>query len=151
MNLKAKQDMLVRVLSEHNPFALQMGKDNIRLANYEKSSDCYKEVLLLMWSMFPRGFIDMPLFMTTWMGVSLAEAERICGVKQYCSLRIWEVGDKERNNMLRSVLQMFIKYTGCSWDENAFQQALYDFDVFLINSNVKEKTNNGIIVHFVNQ
>lgn len=70
--LKARnfEDLIKRL----NPFGIKDEKgETMAFADYGK---CYLHTLLKLRQMFPRGFIDMPLFLCSLTGIPLPDARR---------------------------------------------------------------------------
>ena len=134
------------LLASRSPFGIQAEG---RLLTYERAGQAYYEALMLLWSEFPRGFIDVPLFMWKHQGLSITEARQVCHHREYCLCRIWDVDDKDRRNQLRQVLQVLLRVTDVDFDEEAYQTALTSMDIWLVQNHVAERTENGAMVSFV--
>jgi len=134
------------LLANRSPFGIQTEG---RLLTYERAEQAYYEALMLLWSEFPRGFIDMPLFMWKYQGLTITEARQLCHHKEYALCRIWDVDDKERRTLLRQILQVLLRVTEVDFDETAYQTALTSLDIWLVKNQVAERTENGAIVSFV--
>lgn len=135
-----------KALGATNPFAFRM--PGFEMEFFKNPFECYRDVIMLLWAEFPRGFIDIPYFMSKYQGVNLREAARQCGQKQYALVELWKSGSQDRTVSLRRVLEKMLKATGVEFDENAYVNALQAFDVFLENSKISEQTISGALVNF---
>lgn len=144
---KEDKRLLREALGAVNPFAFHNEKNE--LAIYRSAIDAYKEVLLMLWSEFPRGFIDIPYFMVKYQGVAIREAERKCAGRQYALIRLWDRDDKERRSKLKQLLEILLRVNGIHFDETAFTGGLQCFDIFLEKSNISAQTESGAIVDFI--
>ncbi len=134
------------MLAKSSPFGILTEG---RLLTYERVEQAYYEVLMLLWSEFPRGFIDMPLFMWKYQGLTITEARQLCHHKEYALCRIWDADDKERRTLLRQILQVLLRVTEVDFDETAYQTALTSLDIWLVKNQVAERTENGAMVSFI--
>lgn len=128
------------------PFAFRMPGGEISV--YDKPSQAYLDVLMILWAEFPRGFIDIPFFMTKYMGMAVKDAERLCGRQQYALIKLWQTNDKDRLPQLRRLFEVLLKVTGVSFDEPSFLTAVQSFNIFLENSKIEERTITGAVVEF---
>lgn len=128
------------------PFAFRMPGGEISV--YDKPSQAYLDVLMILWAEFPRGFIDIPFFITKYMGMAVKDAERLCGRQQYALIKLWQTNDKERLSQLRRLFEVLLKVTGVAFDEPSFLTAVQSFNIFLENSKIEERTISGAVVEF---
>ena len=145
----SKEELLRKALGATNPFAFRM--PGAEMEFFKSPFECYRDVILMLWAEFPRGFIDIPYFMSKYQGVNIREAARQCGQKQYALVELWQSGSQDRNTSLRRVLEKLLKVTGVDFDENAYVNALQAFDAFLETSKIPERTVSGALVKFINK
>jgi hypothetical protein len=143
---KNDRELLKQALGATSPFAFSMPESGVEF--YNNKVDAYRDVLMMLWAEFPRGYIDIPFFMHKYQNVALRDAERICGQRQYAMIKLWDSDDKDRLPLLRSLLGILLKVTGVEFDENVFVNAVQIFDTFLLNCNVRERTVSGALVNF---
>lgn len=144
---KNEQQLLKEALGATCPFAFRMSGS--KLSFYSDKTDAYHDVLLMLWAEFPRGFIDIPYFMSKYQCVALKDAERICGQFQYAMIKLWDTDDKDRLPLLGKLCKVLLKVNGVEFDENAFKNAVCRFDIFLEQSHIKEQTETGVLVNFI--
>lgn len=143
---KNDRELLKQALGATSPFAFSMPESGVSF--YNNKVDAYRDVLMMLWAEFPRGYIDIPFFMHKYQNVALRDAERICGQRQYAMIKLWDSNDKDRLPLLRSLLEILLKVTGVEFDENSFVNAVQGFDIFLLNCNIGERTISGALVNF---
>lgn len=128
------------------PFAFRMPGGEISV--YDKPSQAYLDVLMILWAEFPRGFIDIPFFMAKYMGMAVKDAERLCGRQQYALIKLWQIKDNDRLPQLRRLFEVLLKVTGVAFDEPSFLTAVQSFNIFLENNKIEERTISGAVVEF---
>lgn len=141
--MKRQPLKLNTMLERYNPFALVDGEG--ALEKFENENDAYFEVIKRLYEMFPRGFVDVALFMVRQQGITLTQAEYLLKGREYCVLQIYCPYDEERNLKLRLITQKLLEVTDISWSQVAFQNAVYRYDRYLLekqaeaNPNLNEK------------
>lgn len=136
------------VLQKANPFLiLERGTETPE--TYATDVDAYYDVLIRLFSAFPRGYMDLPLFLYDNMGMNINDAELMCGQRQIFELPLYDIDFPDRKDKLREALCVLLKLTGCKFNEQAFTTALTRFDVTSIHSNFKERIENGEIFKFL--
>ena len=123
--LQAKQ-----VMETCNPLGLL--DVNKRLQVFSGPIACYERALNMLHQQSPRGWVDIPLFMQRMQGVSLADAEEMCGYRNRAVIQ-WECGNSveqryQRAEKLKGIFMRMLKVTGCDFSEDALTKVLYDFD-----------------------
>lgn len=143
---KEELNNLRQLMKAKCPFAFRMPGGEISV--YDKPSQAYLDVLMILWAEFPRGFIDIPFFLTKYMGMAVKDAERLCGRQQYALIKLWQINDKERLPQLRRLFEVLLNVTGVAFDEPSFLTAVQSFNIFLENSKIEERTISGAVVEF---
>lgn len=123
------------VLAEVNPF-LMIGQDGqpIKTAN---AQEAYFKLIMALYKEFPKGYIDLPYFMVKRQGLTLKDAEAMCGMRQYALVQ-WEKNNEERNILLRRICQHLLSVSGVAFNENAFWGALSMYNEYLLVTKSKE-------------
>lgn len=137
----------IELLGVLNPFAFRTRGG--ALVRYSSPREAYSECLKSLWSEFPRGFIDIPLFMEKYQGLGLKQAEALCGRKQYALVRLWDTSDKDRTAKLCEVLLLLLKVSEVPLSNDFFLQALRELDAFIERRSVGARTEEGSIVNFI--
>lgn len=136
------------VLQKANPFLI-LEKGTETPEAYATDVDAYYDVLLRLFAAFPRGYMDLPLFLHDNMGMNINDAELMCGQRQIFQLPLYDIDFPNRKDKLREALCVLLKLTGCKFNEQAFASALTRFDVTSIQSNFKERIEDGSIFKFL--
>lgn len=148
--MKAREkDMLRTALGVINPLALRTASGNLMV--FKTPEECYTMCLQMLWAEFPRGFVDIPLFMVKYQDVKLRDAEELCGRKQYALLRLWDSSCEIRKQKLREILCILLKVSDVGFNESSFLNALQHLDIMLEKNGIAERTENGAIVEFTNK
>lgn len=105
---------------------------NKRLVVYGSPVECYEKWLDKVYKHAVRGWVDIPLLMQKLQGISLADAEDMCGYKRYAVVQ-WDCGNSvdarwQRAEKLKGILHRMLKVTGCDISEDALTKALFEFD-----------------------
>lgn len=127
------------MLERYNPFAL-VDADGA-LEKFEDENAAYFEVIKRLYEMFPRGFVDVALFMVRQQGITLTQAEYLLKRREYCVLQIFCPYDDERNSKLKTILQKLLEVTDISWSQRAFLNAVYRYDKYLLEKQVNSNPN----------
>ena len=143
---KIDREKFLLYMQEHNPLSICVDG---KLAEWDKAMVAYFEYLKILWSESPRGYIDIPLFMKKHQDISLTEAERICGQKQFCLIRIWDKDDPKRYTQLLNLMHLLSRNAYCYVIESDFRAGLILFDLWLEKQNIKERTEDGSLVNFI--
>lgn len=132
MNRYFKLSNYEDIVCRHNPFGFKMS--NGLSCDFPTYHEAYFECLIKLFEMFPRGYIDLPLFIHKQMNLTLPDAVRLVnalkpmGIKsEVILLMIWEQS-KERDAMLEILFRAFHTITGSTFDKSSFLMALNDFD-----------------------
>lgn len=129
---RVNQKQAEQILGTCNPLGLI--DCNKRLRIFENPVKCYYEAFVTFYMLAPQGWLDVPYFMMKYQGIRIALARELCGRKQYGRLE-WTckpmgAAHKERNRVLKNVIFALLRVTGCDFSENAFNAAIYDFDLY---------------------
>ena len=127
------------ILQQQNPFGLLVN-DEIML--YSDAATAYYNVLVIIMSEFPRGMIDLVLLMQH-QGLSVYEAQKYLGRKQYMYIEFWKANDPLRDSQLRMLFHKMLKVTGCGFDAASYWTGVQTFDKVLRDSDYEERLNNG--------
>lgn len=146
---REREEMLKAALGVVNPFAFRTANGGFSV--YTNAQEAYQFCIQMLWAEFPRGFVDIPLFMNKYQGVSLKEAETLVGRKQYALLRIWDNESEERVKKLREVLTILLRVSGVALNESLMLDGLYRLDMFLEKQGVSGRTESGVIVDFIHK
>lgn len=138
------------VLQKANPFMILEYKSEIP-ETYINEVTAYYHVILRLFMAFPRGYMDLPLFLNQHMGMNINDAELLCGQKQVFYFPLYDCDYPERKEKLREVLSILLKHTGCTFNENAFASALTKFDIEMLNRKMKERVEDGSIFQFLKE
>lgn len=144
---KRDRQMLLEAMGAVNPFAFRNQEG--RLVVYRNAVEGYQICLQMLWAEYPRGFVDIPLFMEKYQHIPLREAIEMCHRKEYVQVRIWDRNDSERERLLKGILQTLLQVSGVVLDENAFKTGLFTLDNLLERAGVGERTESGHLVNFI--
>lgn len=132
MNRYFKLSNYQYLVNRHNPFGFIMS--NGLPYDYINYREAYYECLIKLFEMFPRGYMDLPLFIHKQMNLNLPDAVRFVnalkpmGIKsEILLLMIWEQS-KERNNVLEVLFRALHTITESTFDKSSFLMALNEFD-----------------------
>lgn len=131
------------IMAKVNPFGLTTPDG--KLLHYDNAVEAYYEMMLKIFSMCPRGYIDLPLIMHTYQREGINDAVRYCRHKEIYLLKNWDISDDVTVNSLREVLSLMLEVTGVPFNENAFQGGLYKFSVFFVQNKLDESTPKNMI------
>jgi hypothetical protein len=110
------------------PFGIYDVETDTVVKRYDNATEAYKDVMELLVRLYPKGYIDVALFIHERQHVPIRDAERRCVNRElyYCE---WHDSEREkREQQLREICRMLLKHTGCEFDEEAFKAALLEFD-----------------------
>lgn len=132
MRFRISQKQAAQILWTCNPLGLIDSNKNLKI--YENPVKCYYDAIIKLYLLAPQGWLDIPYFMMKYQGIRIAQARELCGRKQYGRLD-WHCRPmggvhKERNRVLKGVIFALLKVTDCEFSENAFNAAVYDFDLY---------------------
>ena len=116
---------------------------------YANSIQAYQGVICKLFANFPRGYIDLPLFMHDEQGVAICDAKRLCKRKELYYLPIYDIEAPYRKEKLRAILTTLLQVSGLDFDEASFNEALYNTDKWIINCKIKERVLDGSIFQFL--
>jgi hypothetical protein len=125
---------LVYIIERYNPFAFK-DKEG-RLLLFKDYTAAYRYTLKQLAKRFPKGYIDMTIFLCEQMSISLKETVqevtqwKELGIKDdIFYLKIWE-RTTERNSMLTDIFKVLHMISGTKFDEFSFRIAMKEFDTW---------------------
>ena len=125
---------LVYIIERYNPFAFK-DKEG-RLLLFKDYTAAYRYTLKQLAKRFPKGYIDMTIFLCEQMSISLKETVqevtqwKELGIKDdIFYLKIWE-RTTERNSMLTDIFKALHMISGTEFDEFSFRTAMKEFDTW---------------------
>ena len=129
---------LVYIIERYNPFAFK-DKEG-RLLLFKDYTAAYRYTLKQLAKRFPKGYIDMTIFLCEQMSISLKETVqevtqwKELGIKDdIFYLKIWE-RTTERNIMLSEIFKALHMISGTKFDEISFRTAMKEFDTWWDNA-----------------
>lgn len=140
-------DRLRERLVKQNPFAIR-GKDG-KLVWYEDAKEAYQLLLQDLWSQFPAGFIDVPLFILARQGMMPNAYIQICPEKQYAYIHWWDLHNPDVQYKLKYVLRLLLTPWGFSLDEPLFEVAVDTLDSLLEEQGVKDTMKHIFNLHVI--
>lgn len=133
MSRKINPRDFVELIEKYNPFGFK--KPDGEVLAFETYKKLYVYTLEQLLEMFPRGYIDMTLFLQKQMNIPFHDAEmtvRSWGNVHLESdtfvLELWK-DDAVRLNNLKRVFMCLHEISGTKFDEVQFRQALMQFDL----------------------
>ena len=139
---------LRNVAAKVNPFLLVDKQTKTPLV-YANDEDAYYDVFVKLLFAFPRGYMDLTLFMVEYMDIPLSDAELYCGRNQVFYFPLYDVDYNERKDRLRSLLITLLKVSNVEFNEQTYQCALVRFNTMILKNDYKNKIENGSILDFV--
>lgn len=139
---------LRNVAAKVNPFLLVDKQTKTPLV-YANDEDAYYDVFVKLLFAFPRGYMDLTLFMVEYMDIPLSDAELYCGRNQVLYFPLYDVDYNERKDRLRSLLITLLKVSNVEFNEQTYQCALVRFNKMILENDYKNKIENGSILDFV--
>ena len=146
MNRHFKLSNYEYIVRRHNPFGF-IGP-NGQPYDFSTYNEAYFHCLIKLFEMFPRGYIDLPLFIHQQMQLNLPDAVRFVktlnpmGIKgEIQLLPIW-AKSKQRDDMLEVLFRAFHTITESTFVKSSFLSALDDFDGQYID--LKDRISRGI-------
>ena len=140
-------DRLRERLAKQNPFAIR-GKDG-KLVWYEDAKEAYQLLLQDLWSQFPAGFIDVPLFMLARQGMMPNAYIQICPEKQYAYIHWWDLHNPDVQYKLKYVLRLLLVPSGLPLDDELFEIAITTLDSLLEKQGVKDTMKHIFNLHVI--
>lgn len=135
------------VLQRANPFMIYMTGTTVPMV-YTDDVKAYYDIMLRLFFTYPNGYMDLPLFLIENMGLNLSDAEELCGKRDVFNFPIYDYDYPNRKDKLREILVVLLKHTGCDFNQSAFETALTQFDMFVLENNIKERVIDGSILEF---
>lgn len=138
------------LIERFNPFGFKESDGTVRV--FENYGKLYYYVMEQLITMFPRGYIDIPLFLEQQMHIPMAECQQL--VKEYKHTGITQeeylinlsIDNAERTAFLRNLLTSMHVISGTNFSEDYFRHALELFNARNEKLNVEERTETGEIV-----
>lgn len=133
--MRKKKQIVKDLVKAHAPLGLyELGGNSVKL--YDTPKEAYLDVLQRLHSEFPKGYIDMALFISEHQHVPIREAERLCINGELYTIKMTDLDSTERADKLRQLFFLLLKTTACEFDENSFRAALFQFDLLQIKATV---------------
>lgn len=134
-------------LRQANPFMIR-GKDD-RLVWFEDAKEAYQMLLQDLWSQFPAGFVDVPLFMMKRQGMLPNQYVQICPEKQYAYIHWWDLQNFDVQFKLKYILRLLLVPSGLPLDESLFEVAVNTLDDLLEKQGVKDTLKQYLNLHVI--
>lgn len=145
---KKQSNLLHLLLQEVNPFGIVEGDAYKR---YNTQVDAYNDLFTILWNYFPRGWIDIPLFMVTFQGVEYLDAMRLCPKDDILRIPIQDIEAEGRYEMFENLCKRLLKVTGCEFNINACMLGLHKFNMMMMSERLQSKDINNTIPKFTEQ
>ena len=133
-----KPQDLKYIIEKYNPFVFKDKEGKILL--FKDYTAAYKYTLKQLAKRFPKGYIDMTIFLCEQMSISLKETvQEVTQWKEHgikddiFYLKIWE-RTTERNSMLTDIFKALHMISGTKFDEISFRTAMKEFDTWWDNT-----------------
>lgn len=145
----------IDLIERFDPFGYKESDGKVR--TFEDYGRVYYFTFEQLITMFPRGYIDLPLFVCTQTGMPLPECQRL--VKEWKStgidseeylIDLWN-DSPERTSFLKNLLTSLHLISGTTFNVSYFQDALERFNLRNEKISVKERTESGAIVGIENE
>lgn len=151
MKAKLNPKDYVDIIKRFNPFGFR--DDDNKSMVFMDYSLLYYWVMETLITAFPRGYIDLTIFIMKAMKITLPDAERI--FKAYFQqtfkrdiqlIDLWDEESKLRNDFLKNLLVCFHQYSNSKFSNDYFLNALNMFNVRNRKLKVKVRTEDGSII-----
>lgn len=127
------KEAISSALRSINPFMLRS----------ETAQAAYNKVVGLLFAEFPLGFVDVALFMMKYQRLSATQARSYCGSRGYAAIMEWS--DAAARQIIRHIMSILLKPSGCKLNDTCFHEALIYLDSLLEKQEVKGKRTELII------
>ena len=124
----------LQVMETVNPLGLTDCNNRLRI--FHSANECYETCFKALYCTFPKGFIDIPLFMSRNMNLPLSKCIELCKHKQLAFIP-WDV-PKKSESKLSHLTYLFLNVTGVPFSHNAFKCAFFELNQ-MIKSNNSQK------------
>lgn len=138
--MKAPLDKLKALLALVNPFGIIKGDQYVK---YDSEKDAYLDVMITMKLFFPRGYVDVPLFMNFFQGIEIQRGVMMCGAKG----ELWHLDFTDNDtspDKWRDLLQLLLKVTGIEFKNNVFVAAYIEFMRYGISLQIRKGDFNNL-------
>lgn len=145
---------LAAMAAEYAPFLFTDG--NHRLRVYRHLDDLYEELMKEVVTMFPSGYIDLPLLVARKCEVNLTTAQAIVGTwdayglcGEIQTVAHWE---DETNTFIffrKLIRALHASMTDSTIQSDCYQEAFRRFEDFQQHRDAKERTLSGDLIDFV--
>lgn len=142
---KKRNNLMHMLLQEVNPFGI-VEVDAYK--RYNTQVDAYNDLFTILWNYFPRGYIDIPLFMVTFQGVDYLDALRLCPKDDIVRIPIQDIEAEGRYEMFETLCKRLLKVTGCEFNINACMVGLHKFNMMMLSERLQSKDINNTIPKF---
>ena len=121
----------LQVMETVNPLGLT--DCNNRLIIFHSAKECYEKCFTELYYNFPKGYIDIPLFMMRCQGVPLSKGIELCKHKQYAIIP-WDVPKKSEHKLM-CLVYLLLKVTNVQYSTNAFKCAFFELNQIIKSAN----------------
>lgn len=134
MNEKQRQNLesFEEIMMAYNPFGFK--KEDGKVCMFNSYADVYEYTMKKLYEKFPKGYVDLSLFIHEMCGMPLDEAEsivkgfRIQGVSDVMfQPELWRVDGMMMSHTLVKIMQALHCITETEFDSMMFQAALDNF------------------------
>lgn len=119
------------IVGRYNPMGIRTDKGPLSFATL---TEAYYYVIEKLFVTFPRGYLDLPLFVCKETNINIRDAERFVkiygrtmGCDEIMLIKLW-CKNRERDEFLRRLCNMLHMVTGTTFKNDFFLEALNRFD-----------------------
>lgn len=134
IRVKCYTNFALRALQRLNPLGVICTDGDLEI--FESTTDCYYHTIIQLWDFAPRGWIDMPLFVSEVQRIPLSVARQACRYKTYAKI-LWSDKLGKRDVSIEFVLRSLSANTGCEFKPAYFREAIRMFNNFMDDRNDK--------------
>lgn len=134
LRIKCHNNFAQAALQRLNPLGVMGTQGDLEI--FEGTADCYYHTIIQLWDFAPRGWIDMPLFVSEVQRVPLSVARQACRYKTYSKVQ-WNDKLGKRDITIEFVLRSLSANTGCIFAPAYFREAIRMFNNFMDDKNDK--------------
>lgn len=139
------------IIKKYNPFGFK--EPNGSSSTFVDYGELYYYVMVKMVSDFPRGYIDISLFLVWEMNIEIRDACRIFKKhlrkwfqKDVILVELWDNDSRERDYFFRSLLSGLHAYSDTKFSESYYRNAICKFNERNDKLKLESRTVNGSIL-----